>query len=244
MMEVWKDIEGYEGLYQISNQGRVKSLAKSHRYGSKEDKILKSGKTIKQRNGLDYPRVCLSKYGNTIVYQIHRLVAISFIPNPLNKDTVNHMNGIKNDNRVDNLEWATMKEQNEHAWNTGLKVVTDKWREAMKLNIGRKHSDESKFKMRQAKLGKEVSEETRLKLSMVGKGRKHSDESIEKMRQKRLGKLLTNESKEKISKANKGKTAWNKGMTKQQEYEYRTDKKNTIGNLVGINNKNNNIQHR
>jgi hypothetical protein len=132
MKEVWKDIEEYEGLYQVSNLGRVKSLAKQHRYGSKSDRILKSGKTIKQRNGEDYPVVCLCKEGNIIGHKIHRLVAQSFIKNPLNKETVNHINGIKNDNRVSNLEWATMKEQNYHAWNTGLKVVTDKWRQAIK----------------------------------------------------------------------------------------------------------------
>lgn len=176
MTEVWKDIKEYEGLYQVSNLGRVKSLPKNHRYGSKSERILKSGKTIKQRNGEDYPIVCLSKDGNIIGYRIHRLVAQAFISNPLNKETVNHINGIKNDNRVSNLEWATPSEQNYHMWDIGLRVVTDRWREAIT----------------KANKGKTLSKETKIKLSI----------------------------------ANKGKSAWNKGMTKQQEYEYRFTKKN------------------
>jgi hypothetical protein len=183
MKEIWKDVKGYEGLYQISNEGRVKSLPKEHRYGRKYEKILKLGKTIKQRNGEDYPKVCLSKDGIVKYYNIHRLVATAFITNSNNKSEVNHKNGIKNDNRVQNLEWVTPKENSQHSWDIGLSKVTDKWREAMqKCNIGRKHSDESKLKMSKAKLGK---------------------------------------------------NAWNKGMTKQQEYEYRLEKKNTTGNLVG-----------
>jgi len=181
-MEIWKDIEGYEGLYQVSSEGRVKSLPKEHRYGSKSEKILKLGKTIKQRNGEDYPTVCLSKDGIVNEYKIHRLVALSFIPNYENKPTVNHKNGKRNDNRLCNLEWATHSEQNYHMWEIGLIKVSDKWKEAMKANNGRKHSNESKLKMSKAKLGK---------------------------------------------------TAWNKGMTKQQEYEYRLEKKNTTRNLVG-----------
>jgi hypothetical protein len=183
--EIWKDIKGYEGLYKISNHGRVKSLPKNHRYGSKSERILKLGKTKKQQNGLDYPTVCLSKDAIVVDYKIHRLVAVAFIPNPENKYSVNHINGIKNDNSVENLEWATASEQNYHMWKTGLITISDKWIEAMKSNIGRKHSVESKLK---------------------------------------------------ISKANKGHIAWNKGMTKQQEYEYRMDKKNTNRNLVGISN--------
>ena len=223
---IWKDIEGYEGLYQISTHGQIKSLPKKHRYGSKSEKILKEGKTKAQREGKTYPTVMLCKDGIVSEYKIHRLVAQTFIPNPEKKPTVNHKNGIKNDNRVDNLEWATQSEQNYHMWRIGLITVSDKWREAMKSNIGRKHSKESIEKMRNAKIGKKLSNETKLKLSIAGKGRIVSDETKQKLRQKQIGKLLTLESKLKISKANKGKIAWNKGMTKQEEYEYRMAKNN------------------
>jgi hypothetical protein len=182
-MEIWKDIKGYEGLYQVSSIGRVKSLPKQHRYGSKVDRILKQGKTIKQRNGVDYPTVTLCTDGITKGYKIHRLVAQAFIPNPNNKPEVNHHNGIKNDNRVENLEWVTPKENSQHAWDIGLRTITQSWLNKMKeVNTGRKHSDESKLKMREVKLGKEVSAQTRLKLSIIGKGRKHSEQSIEKMK--------------------------------------------------------------
>jgi hypothetical protein len=212
MSEIWKDIEGYEGLYQVSSYGRVKSLPKQHRYGSKSEKILKP-KTTKKNN---YSRCSLSKDGIIQDYRVHRLVAIHFIPNPENKPEVNHLNGIKDDNRIQNLQWATPKENSQHAWDTGLSSITDKWIEAMKLITNRKHTEESKQKISKANKGKKVSAETRLKLSIIGKTRKHSDESIEKM---------------KLAKRNRNE--------KTGLFE-----KNTIGNLVGMDNKNNNIQHR
>lgn len=231
---MWKDIEGYEELYMVSDIGEVKSLPKNHRYGSKVERILKSGKTKKQRAGEEYPTVMLSKDGVVREYKIHRLVASAFIDNPLNKSEVNHRNGLKNDNRVENLEWVTPKENSQHAWNTGLSRVSDKMKQVWKSNIGRKHSEETKLKISKKHLGKVISEETKLKISNTSKGRTHSQESKEKMKQKQLGKLLSNESKEKISKANKGNTAWNKGMTKKQQNEYRIAKENTTRNLVGI----------
>lgn len=99
-MEKWKDIEGYEGLYQISNLGRVKSLGNGKSNNSKE-KILKCGKS---KQG--YIFVSLSKKGKKKNYLIHRLVAQAFIDNPDNLPEVNHINEDKTNNCVDNLEYC------------------------------------------------------------------------------------------------------------------------------------------
>ena len=98
-IEEWRDIEGYERIYQISSLGRVKSL----KFG--KERILKPGK---ERNG--YLRVCLSKDRKLKWYYVHVLVLSAFIPNIENLKTVNHINEDKTDNRVDNLEWMTSKD--------------------------------------------------------------------------------------------------------------------------------------
>lgn len=110
MQEIWKDIKGYEGLYQISNMGRVK------RFKRKEEKNLNP---CKDKRG--YLRIDLYKKGNRKNITIHRLVAIHFIPNPENKPEVNHKHGIKTDNRATELEWVTTSENEKHAYDTGLK---------------------------------------------------------------------------------------------------------------------------
>lgn len=101
-MEIWRDIVGYEGLYQVSNLGRVKSL--NYR-GSKKEKILSLNR---ERTG--YERVQLYKEGQHKVERIHRLVATAFIPNPENKPCIDHINTDRSDNRVENLRWVTHKE--------------------------------------------------------------------------------------------------------------------------------------
>lgn len=100
MDEVWKDIEGYEGLYQVSSLGKVRSLPRNTTSG----KILKP---ITHKNG--YLFVVLCKDGKAKLYKVHRLVALAFVPNddPQYKIEVNHINEKKNDNRVSNLEWCT-----------------------------------------------------------------------------------------------------------------------------------------
>ena len=106
MEELWKDIDGYEGLYQVSNLGNVKSL-NYNRTG--KERILKPG-----NNGLGYLNVLLCKNGKTKTFKIHRLVANAFIPNPYNKPEVNHKDENKTNNCVDNLEWMTSKENNNY----------------------------------------------------------------------------------------------------------------------------------
>lgn len=122
-MEVWKDIEGYEGLYQISNVGNVKSLARAKkdtlgRIQSIKEKILKAAA---DKDG--YFRVVLQKNGEKKNKIAHRLVAQAFIPNPDNKPQINHIDGNKQNNRLSNLEWCTLAENRIHAFNTGLQFV-------------------------------------------------------------------------------------------------------------------------
>jgi hypothetical protein len=99
-------IKDYEGLYQISNIGMVKSFPRKHTNGG----LLKS---YLLSNG--YHRIVLCKNSVPKAYSVHRLVAQTFIPNPLNLPEVNHKNGIKTDNRVENLEWCTRKNNSLHA---------------------------------------------------------------------------------------------------------------------------------
>lgn len=99
-MEIWKDIEGYEGLYQISSEGRVKSLGNGKSNNSKE-RILKSRK---DKDG--YLLVNLYKEGKMRSYLVHRLVAQAFLENPNNLPQVNHRNEYKTDNRVENIEYC------------------------------------------------------------------------------------------------------------------------------------------
>ena len=116
-MEIWKDIEGYENKYQISNLGNVKSLETwtGDKYIWRE-KILKN---MVYGNGYYY--VCLSKNGKVKKYKVNRLVAQAFIPNPDNKPFTNHIDGDKLNNNVDNLEWCTQSENMKHASMIGLR---------------------------------------------------------------------------------------------------------------------------
>jgi len=123
MTEIWKDIIGYEGMYQISNLGNVKSLDRIIWNGHVNH--LHKGRLMKLK-GNEYKDVLLCKQGKIKKWFIHRLLAIHFIPNIDNKPQVNHKNGIKYDNRLDNLEWATSKENNRHAWDNGFQIAYDR----------------------------------------------------------------------------------------------------------------------
>lgn len=105
MKEIWKDIDEFNGVYKISNVGNIVSFKKN------VPKVL-NPKPLK--NG--YKLVHLTYAGVNKKYSIHRLVAITFIPNLENKPCINHKNGIKTDNRVENLEWCTSSENTKHAY--------------------------------------------------------------------------------------------------------------------------------
>lgn len=123
-MEEWRTVLGYEGIYQISSIGRVKNA-----YGH----ILKPETS---RNG--YKRVT---FYDRKKFQVHRLVAIAFIPNPEDKDVVNHKNGDKLDNSVENLEWSTWSENLKHAYAIGLRNVSDERRQQLsEAMTGNKHA--------------------------------------------------------------------------------------------------------
>lgn len=112
-LEDYTDINGCDGLYKINKQGNVLSMPM---IGSNRVNMLKT-----HTNEKGYKYVCLRKNNRTIKAKISRLVAQTFIPNTQNKAEVNHIDGDKANNNVDNLEWCTRQENMNHAWSTGLK---------------------------------------------------------------------------------------------------------------------------
>lgn len=112
--EIWKDVVGYEGYYQISNLGRIKSL----NYGKNGyAKILKNSFIASYK----YYQIKLYKDTKSKILKVHRLLAQAFIPNPENKPCINHIDGDKLNNDLSNLEWCTYSENIQHAFDTGLK---------------------------------------------------------------------------------------------------------------------------
>lgn len=112
-MEEWKDIVGYEGYYQISNKGNVRSKDRTYNatYLRNNPIIFRKGVVLKPRpNKYGYLTVCLKKHSKGKTIPIHKLVATTFIENPLGKMCIDHINGNRTDNRVENLRWVTIKE--------------------------------------------------------------------------------------------------------------------------------------
>lgn len=176
MEETWKPIPNFQGYY-ASSLGRIKN----------ED-----GRILNQYEIAGYLGVCLTPYGSHLV---HRLVCLAFHDNPDNKREVNHINGNKQDNRAENLEWVTHQENMQHAWKTGLCVMTEECR--------KKNSESNKGKIR--------SEETLRRMSESQKGKHHSEEAKKKMSESTKGELNpmygkhhSEETRQKISKARKG----------------------------------------
>lgn len=122
--EIWKDIEGFEGYYQVSNYGQVKSLDRYIECTNGDIHYTRHVPERILRQQLDcdgYYRINLIRSNHEKGFGVHRLVAQAFVPNPENKPTVNHIDGNKQNNHVSNLEWATYQEQNDHAVKLGLR---------------------------------------------------------------------------------------------------------------------------
>lgn len=162
--EIWKNIEGYEGLYQVSNIGRVKSLARNG-CGAK-DKLV-----VIQENNCGYDTVLLSKTNIRKRHLVHRLVAIAFVENPEHKPHVNHINGIKKINGYSNLEWVTRSENVIHAMKNGLK---------QDYGIGKARSAEHRANLSESLKGR--------KSPCGNAGKKRSAEAIEKFKKSMLNR--------------------------------------------------------
>ncbi|CAJ1226638.1 NUMOD4 domain-containing protein [Lactiplantibacillus xiangfangensis] len=118
-MEIWKDVPGFEGKYQVSDLGRVKSLNRIRMKHHYPERILNTSKRLTHDG---YARVSIrDDFGKQHEYRVNKLVATVFIPNPENKSSVNHIDGDKLNNAVSNLEWTTRSENMIHAYQHGLK---------------------------------------------------------------------------------------------------------------------------
>lgn len=121
-MEIWKNITGYEGIYQVSNYGRIKSL-KRKKWNGKSFQIIGEKILKPSINNVGYYVVNLAKNGKQKLVLVHRIVASEFLKNDNNLPVINHKDGNKLNNHVDNLEWTTYQNNNIHAMKTGLNRV-------------------------------------------------------------------------------------------------------------------------
>jgi len=121
--EIWKDIEGYEGLYQASNLGRIRSLDRYIPHSLGGSAFIRSKILSGYSKNCKYERLTLYSNTNSKTYLVHRIIANTFVSNPENKPYVNHIDGDKLNNKASNLEWCTAKENTHHAIENGLQKV-------------------------------------------------------------------------------------------------------------------------
>lgn len=189
--EEWRDIEGFEGLYRVSNTGKIKALERLVENNGgmqhKHERILKENYGSR---GL----VVLCKDGKTYPMLSHRIVAKAFIPNPENKPEVDHIDTNFHNNNANNLKWVTHKENSNNELTkmhiSQSKMGHEYW--------GRPLTDEEKMKISIAHKGMKFSEEHKKKLSESHKGIMPPKSAVENARKANLGKHRSEETKEKI----------------------------------------------
>lgn len=189
MEEIWKEIEGYNKRYFISNKGSVKRICEK----SKKEVYMKIHKNEK-----GYCRVRLSYNYKTNFKSVHRLVAEAFIPNPENKPEIDHINGNREDNRVENLRWAT------HSENMNNPLTKKKMKEYIP-------TEETREKCSKALKGRVFSEEHRRKIGEANKNRKVSRETREKISKSNKGKIISEEARRKMSENSKHRHGFKSG---------------------------------
>lgn len=171
MLEIWANIKGFEGYYQVSNFGNVKSVAR-HDYKRNRD-IPERLRTPVCVHGYYYCELWKDGYHKR--FAIHRLVATAFLDNPDNKSEVNHKDGNKGNNHVSNLEWCTHSENEAHAFKAQLTKPYDREGEKNPM-YGKHHSDKAKQLIGAVHVGLKHTEETKKKMSGSHTGKKFTKE--------------------------------------------------------------------
>lgn len=188
--EEWRPIEGYEGLYEVSNLGRVRSIDRI------VNKHLINGKILNVRNGI-YLTVTLSKNGKAKQMTIHRIVAIAFIPNQNNYGYIDHIDGNKHNNNASNLRWVTC------SMNMNNPITLEKMKH---INDGRVITEETRLKQSESHKGKTIPKEQREKMSLSQKQRYIDNPSL---------RIRSEEQRLKCSIALKGKyVGWDNKSSK------------------------------
>lgn len=170
-MSGWRDIPGYEGLYCCSPAGQVKSLERVVRRRDGLSHTVPERVLAPARHPHGYQQVTLCKNGKKERWLVHRLVAMTFLPNPEGLPCINHKNEVKDDNRADNLEWCTVAYNN--TYGDRVERIAEKHR-------GLRHSPETKRRMSETKKHHMPAEYHR-KLSAAARARKATDETKRKI---------------------------------------------------------------